>query len=204
MTARLAGVVAGPLFVGIALAQMLTRPGFDPLRHPVSLLANGAGGWIQVVNFIVTGLLVLAFAVAVRRQLAAGAARAWAPILLATCGMGLVVGGLFRADPALGFPIGTPDEVPATMSVPGAIHAAAPPLAFTALVAAIAVLAARMWRDGQRTTAVFSWVVAVVTFALSLPVWPSVVTIFVAIIVGFGWLTAYAVELSRSASAQAP
>jgi hypothetical protein len=127
VTARLAGVVAGPLFVGIALAQMLTRPGFDPLRHPVSLLANGAGGWIQVVNFIVTGLLVLAFAVAVRRQLAAGAARAWAPILLATCGMGLVIGGLFRADPALGFPIGTPDEVPATMSVPGAIHAAAPP-----------------------------------------------------------------------------
>ena len=98
--------------------------------------------------------------------------------------------------------IGTPDEVPATMSVPGAIHAVAPPLAFTALVAAIAVLAARMWRNGQRTTAVFSWVVAVVTFALSLPVWPSVVTIFVAIIVGFGWLTAYAVELSRSAPAQ--
>jgi hypothetical protein len=29
----LAVVVAGPLFVLVAIVQMLARPGFDPLRH---------------------------------------------------------------------------------------------------------------------------------------------------------------------------
>ena len=30
------GVVAGPLFVAVGLAQLLTREGFDPTRHPLS------------------------------------------------------------------------------------------------------------------------------------------------------------------------
>ena len=50
-----AGAVAGPLYVGVALAQALTRQGFDLTRHPWSVLANGELGWIQVTNLIVTG-----------------------------------------------------------------------------------------------------------------------------------------------------
>jgi hypothetical protein len=39
------GVVAGPLFVVVAVLQALTREGFDPGRHPLSLLRLGALGW---------------------------------------------------------------------------------------------------------------------------------------------------------------
>jgi hypothetical protein len=39
------GVVAGPLFVAVALLQVLTRQGFDLTRHRISLLAEvGPGG----------------------------------------------------------------------------------------------------------------------------------------------------------------
>ena len=36
------GVVAGPLFIAVAVLQALTRQGFDPSRHPLSLLSPGA------------------------------------------------------------------------------------------------------------------------------------------------------------------
>jgi len=57
------GVIAGPLYVSVSLAQALTRPGFDLARHPWSLLANGDLGWVQVANFLVTGLMTIAFGV---------------------------------------------------------------------------------------------------------------------------------------------
>ena len=57
-----AGVVAGPLFVAVGLVQVLTREGFDLTRHPLSLLSLGELGWVQIANFIVAGVLMLAFA----------------------------------------------------------------------------------------------------------------------------------------------
>ena len=47
----------------MSLAQALTRDGFDLSRHAWSLLANGDLGWIQIANFIVTGLMIVAAAV---------------------------------------------------------------------------------------------------------------------------------------------
>lgn len=185
----LAGGVAGPFFVVVAVAQMLVRDGFDVWRHPVSLLANGDGGWIQVSNFIITGLLMLTFAVGVRRHLASGIGSLWSPILFAVCGVGLIIGGLFPADPALGFPGGAPAGIPESMSAAGVIHAVAPPLAFTALVVALVITARRLWRDGHGALAIVTGIGAGATFLLSLPVWPTIASIFAAIIVGFGIVT---------------
>jgi hypothetical protein len=108
-----AGVIAGPLFVAVGLVQVLTREGFDLTRHPLSLLSLGDLGWIQIANFIVAGALMLAFAVGTRQSLGDGPGRTWAPVLFALYGVGLVLGGAFTADPALGFPVGTPDGYPA-------------------------------------------------------------------------------------------
>lgn len=69
-----AGVVGGPLFVGVTLAQMLTRDGFDPRLHPLSLLSIGGPGWIQIINFIVAGVLFVACAVGMRQVLHPGRA----------------------------------------------------------------------------------------------------------------------------------
>src|SRR5215831_7565091 len=61
------GIVAGPLFTVVGLTQALTRPGFDITRHALSLLSNGELGWIQVCNFLLTGLLFVACAVGMRQ-----------------------------------------------------------------------------------------------------------------------------------------
>src|SRR6266702_7879279 len=104
------GLIAGPFYIVVGLIQALTRPGFDLLRHDLSLLANGDLGWIQVTNLVLTGLLVGAFAIGMRRALSAGLGRTWGPILLGVYGLGLIGAGFFTADPAFGFPPGTPAD----------------------------------------------------------------------------------------------
>src|SRR4051794_35600162 len=76
------GVLAGPFYVTVSLAQAITRPGFDLSRHEWSLLATGPHGWIQIANLVLTGAMVLAFAVGLRRALADGPAAGWAPRLI--------------------------------------------------------------------------------------------------------------------------
>ena len=62
------GLVAGPLFVVAFLLQgALKGSGYDWMRHPVSSLALGGHGWVQTANFLVSGLLTVAFAVGLWR-----------------------------------------------------------------------------------------------------------------------------------------
>ncbi len=136
------GLVAGPLWVGVVLIQMLMRPGFDIRRHAVSQLSLGDLGWIQVTNFIVAGLLMVACAVGMRRALHGGRAGTWGPLLVALWGLGLVGAGLFVADPMNGFPPGTPN-VPGHLSGHGALHLLSSSVAFLSLIAASGVVFAR-------------------------------------------------------------
>ena len=183
-----AGIVAGPLFVVVGLVQVLTREGFDLTRHPLSLLALGDLGWIQIANFIVAGVLSIAFAIGFARAVPSGAASRWAPWLLGLFGAGLVVGGAFPADPGLGFPPGTPEGIPSTLTPNGLVHAFAPPVAFLSLIGACFVVARRLGRDGRRTAAICTRSLAVVCFVLVLPMGPSTsVQLFLAIALAFGW-----------------
>lgn len=194
--ALLAGVVAGPLFVTTAVVQILTRDGFDLVRHPISLLANGPFGWVQSANFVVAGLLNLTFAYAAAPYLRGGRGAVAGPRLLAGFGAGLVIGGIFKADPAMGFPPGAPAGIPAQLSTSSLIHAFAPPLAFLALVAACLVLARRFAAEGDRRAAVVTVLVAVLCFLLPLPFGPlHSVRLFVAVAIGFAWVAALAVRL---------
>lgn len=101
----LAGAIAGPLYVGIGTIEAIVRDGYDIRRHSLSLLANGNGGWIHSTMMVVTGLLTVVGALALRR---AGLRSRWAVGGLVLYGAGVAVAGLMRADPADGFPIGTP------------------------------------------------------------------------------------------------
>jgi hypothetical membrane protein len=198
--ALLAGVVAGPIFVITAVVQILTREGYELARHPLSLLANGPYGWVQSANFVLAGLLSLVFAYAVVPHLRGGRGAVAGPLLLAVYGVGLIIGGVFKADPAMGFPAGAPAGVPDRMSTSSLIHAFAPPLAFLALVAACLVLSRRFAAEGDRTAAVLTVVVAVACLLLPLPVGPLLsIRLFVAVVLGFAWVTAFAVRLRARA-----
>jgi hypothetical protein len=130
------GVVAGPFYVVVSLAQAFTRPGFDLTRHEWSLLATGPLGWIQIANLVLSGLMVVAGAVGMRRT-----GLKWGPLLLAGYGIGLVGAGLFTADPADGFPLGTPAGRATSVSWHGMLHLVAGGVGFLCLIAACFVLA---------------------------------------------------------------
>ncbi|MEU6072291.1 DUF998 domain-containing protein [Micromonospora sp. NPDC047074] len=148
------GVIAGPFYVAVALAQALTRDGFDLRRHAWSMLANGDFGWIQIVNLVLTGLMTVAAAVGLRRALAPGRGATWGPYLIGAYGVSLVGAGIFRADPGSGFPVGAPETV--TPSWHGMLHLAVAGVGFLCLSAACLVLANRLSREGRRGLAWFS------------------------------------------------
>jgi hypothetical membrane protein len=193
-----AGVIAGPLFVATAIVQILTRVGFDLRRHPISLLSVGEHGWIQVTNFILAGVLIIVFSIGVARVLTDGPGSRWGPRLCALFGVGLIIGGIFRADPALGFPAGAPAGIPEQISTSATVHAFAPPLSFLSLIAACLVIARRLAADGLHRAALLTRIVAAVCFVLSIPVGPGFsIRLFVAVALGFAWLAAYAIYLRR-------
>ena len=88
----------------------MTREGFDVRIHAVSLLSNGSLGWVQITNFLVSGVLVVAGAIGARRVLREGRGATWGPILLACYGVGLIGAGIFVADPGRGFHPGRPSS----------------------------------------------------------------------------------------------
>lgn len=156
------GMVAGPFYVAVVLGQALTRPGFNLARDDASLLSNGTLGWIQVANFVLTGLMVVACAVGMRRALAGGRGALWAPLLLGAYGAGLVGAGLFAADPMNGFPPGAPAGRPETITTHGVLHLAFAAVGFLCFVAAAFVLARRFSAQGRRGWAIFSTATGVV------------------------------------------
>ena len=198
----LAGAAAaGPLFIAVAVIQAATRTGFDAAKHPLSLLSVGDMGWIQITNFILTGLLFLAGAVGLRRVLSAGPASVWGPRLIGAFGAALIAGGVFVADPGLGFPPGTPAGVPDEMSWHAMVHAAAPVIGFLALSLACFVFARRSLRVGERGWAgwsIFTGISIQILGVMSnvslnfIPLWAGMV-------LGFGWASVQTARLTPRA-----
>ncbi|MBJ8347753.1 DUF998 domain-containing protein [Antrihabitans sp. YC2-6] len=143
------GIVAGPLFALIWAAQATTRAGFDPGRHPISLLSLGDLGWIQITNFVVTGLLFTACAVGMRQTLLSGRGHVWGPRLVGSLGVGLIIAGVFVTDPGAGYPIGAPEGAPDHMSVHGIVHEIGFMLSVPAMTVGAIVFARRFKAAGE-------------------------------------------------------
>ncbi|GAA1528038.1 DUF998 domain-containing protein [Kribbella lupini] len=190
-----AAAIAGPFFYAVAIAQMLTRDGFDLREHPISQLATGSLGWIQMISFVLTGLGVIALALARRRLITEGTGRRAVPLLLGLYGGGFVVAGLFPMDPQNGFPAGAPAG-PVALSWHSVVHSIGAVVAFTALAVACIVLVVDAVRRRSAKAAVGHGVVAVV---MLLPMSPTESSLQIALtgVVAFTWTTLYAVQLRR-------
>jgi hypothetical protein len=194
----LAGALAGPIFFASAVTQMLTREGFDITRHPISQLATGGLGWLQVATFVLAGLGGLALAAGIRRTLTEGVGRRVLPVFVGIFGAGLVAAGVFTMDPENGFPVGTPDGPVAQMSWHSIAHSASAAAAFTALAIAAVVLTVRYARRRQMWAAVLNGAAALV---LLVPMSPEFMSIQIAVngLVAFTWTTVVAVSLRSAA-----
>ncbi|WP_020386119.1 DUF998 domain-containing protein [Kribbella catacumbae] len=195
-----AGIVAGPFFSVVVAAQALTRDAFDIRKHAASMLTVGDHGWIQIANFIVTGLLVIAGATALRRS----SGNRWAGRLLTVYGVSLIAAGLFVPDPALGFPAGTPEGQPVTMSWHGGLHFVAGSVGFTGFVIACFVLARRFARQGERGWAAYSIVTGVFFLAAFAGIASGsaggpVLAFYAAVALSWTWISLVLRKFQRSA-----
>jgi hypothetical membrane protein len=197
------GVLAGPCYVIVVAAQAATRAGFDPARHPASVLANGPLGWIQITNFLLTGAMTIAAGVGVYRAIGSGRAR-WAGVLIAGYGTGLVAAGIFRADPAPGFPPSTHNDGE-LVSWHGVLHLVSATCGFTCLVAACFVCAAWFGRARRRGWAWFSgfaggfFAATFVALASGSGSPASMLAFTAAVVMAWAWLAAVSVHLYREA-----
>jgi Protein of unknown function (DUF998) len=174
-------------------------PDYDPLRHPVSSLALGRFGWTQTLNFIVVGLLTLAFAVGLVRL--RGARQKVGGTLVGIWGVGLIGAGAFLTDPVSGYPPGTP-PTPVEATTSGTLHDLFSVAAFFALGAACFVLAGgKGWRWAiysvlSGATFLGAFFVAGIGFGQTQPfvevagLWQRV-----CVLIGWTWLTMLALRL---------
>ena len=152
------GALAGPLFTVVWFVVGVRRAHFDPMQHPISALAIGESGWIQSVNFLLTGALTIALAFGLRDVLKGKAG--WAPSLIGAAGAGYFGDGIFVTDPLNGFPPGTPPvTIPPTFS--GSLHLLFASLLFFGLPAACFELARFFRRQGVDRWARYSIFTAV-------------------------------------------
>ncbi len=199
------GILAGPIYILVGLAQILTREGFDITRHPLSMMSLGNLGWIQIANFIVTGLLVFGAAIGLRRVAQGDKQLRRGVLLLGIYGLGVWGGGgIFVTDPALGFPPGTPDTYPETMSWHGLLHFIFGQLGFLALIIASFVYARHFAVHGLRGWAMFSALTgALFLFAIFSTIatagsagvlWP-LLALYAAVLLAWVWLSALSLHM---------
>ncbi|MCC3761609.1 DUF998 domain-containing protein [Glycomyces sp. TRM65418] len=160
----LASLIAGTAVFGVvSLTQAVTREGFDLTRHPLSLLSNGDLGWIQITNFIVSGLLLTLGGVGLRRALRGTPGGAWGPRLVLAYGIGILLCGPFVLQGGGGFPADASEA--SGMTLGSVLHLAVGTIAFIALIAACYVMGRHYARTGRRGMALSSRIAATVFLA---------------------------------------
>jgi hypothetical protein len=195
------GLIAGPLFTVAWIVEGATRANYDPLRHAISSLSVGDSGWIQIVTFIVTGLLIVAFAFGLRRALGHEGA-AWGPVLIAFVGIGLIGSGIFVTDPLNGYPAGTP-RIPMERTAHGIFHDLFGIPVFLGLPITCVLFGRLFARSGDRAWAVYSTLSGIAMFGVFLvarlgmrevPGFTGITGLFglfqrITVTIGFTWLT---------------
>jgi hypothetical protein len=194
----IAGLAAGPFFlisVGLnswASIDYLHRLGWEfvggeQVPWPSSL-ARGPYGWAQVATFVITGLLIMLLAIAVRDQLPRKRASSVAVLLLALLGVALLLAA-FRVDTPM-LRGGNPD------TWHGWIHGIGFLLIIATGVLAPLTMALAVRRDpGWRPIAVLSLATSALFVVFLLLPWGNA-TFLMAIVTLFAWITSVAVRLA--------
>ena len=149
----LCGLIAPVVFVSVFALEGWIRSGYNPARMFVSELSLGPRGWIQIVNFLITGSLILVFA---RSSAAQKVSKAGA-FLLALVGGSLFASGPFVTDPSVLF-----NQV----SVHGLIHGLFGAVVFSLAPVICCVYFRQVFRvPGERRFALWTLVAALMLIA---------------------------------------
>jgi hypothetical protein len=92
------GALSGPLFILTFIIEGVMRKHYSEVSNPVSMLALGSFGWVQVINFLITGVLVLAFANGLWRRYRTSPVMSASASLIAILAFGIIGAGVFTTD----------------------------------------------------------------------------------------------------------
>jgi hypothetical protein len=95
-----AGMIGPILFISVFTIEGLARSGYDPMKMPVSELSLGHRGWIQIVNFILFGLLFLLFARGAATEFKEDKSARIGIYLFHLIGFAILASGPFVMDPS--------------------------------------------------------------------------------------------------------
>ncbi|GAB3440150.1 hypothetical protein GCM10027570_05370 [Streptomonospora sediminis] len=160
------------------------KPDYNPVSDAVSEAGIGRGGWLQIANFIISGLLVTASASAISQTV-----NRWTGRFVVLVGMGLALSGVFVSDPV---PTGDPTWHGLAHNVVGTVSSAA-------------LIAACFAASGWRATPLWRWycilagVAMPATFVVALAA-PDTLGIWQRLtnIIGWTWLIALEVRAMRT------
>lgn len=165
LAALAAAGVAGPIVFTVAfVVQGLLRSGeYSAVAETVSALEAGPNGWIQQVNFVVFGLLMIAYAIGLHLGVRPSRAGTVGPAIMVWTGVGAVLAAVFplREDPA------------GLTYDPTGLHVVNAMLFFASIGVGLIVLSRRLARDPQwRSLASYTLAtgIAVVILFVGLPV----------------------------------
>jgi len=193
-----AGILAGPFFlisVGLntwASLGYLHQLGWEfvggeQVPWPSSL-ARGPYGWAQIATFLITGLLIVVLAVAVRDQLPRRRASGFAVVLLALLGVALILAA-FRVDTPM-LTGGNP------VTWHGWVHGIAFLLIIaTGVLAPLTMALAARGDPGWRPTALVSVAASALFVVFLILPWGNA-SFLLAIVTLFAWIEAVAVRLA--------
>lgn len=144
-TARVLAVagIAGPFGFTVGFLVLgLLHPGYSPVTQQISDLTAGPYGWAQQANFVVFGLLLLAFATGLQLGVRPARAGVLGPLILGGNGVGLVLAG--------GFPLR--QDATGHVYDPVGVHSVNGAIFFVSVGVALVALALRLrgdprWRD---------------------------------------------------------
>jgi len=160
-----AGLLAPVLFVTVFTIAGLRRQGYDPLSSYVSELALGPGGWVQMLNFVILGILMLVFSRGVAAEFRTGKASKGGLVLLLIIALLFIVSGIFVMDST-----GTPLN---QATIHGIIHGLSGGIIFTLMPISCFVFLRRFhadpdWQLFQGWTLVLGNIIATAVILLTL------------------------------------
>lgn len=107
----IAGMVMPAWFTTLVIIQGIMQPDYSHIAMPISALAAWPAGWMQNLNFFVSGALMAAFAIGMNAAIQP-ARFGWlgVALLLMSC-LGLWLAGLFPWIDVNGMPTETPSHI---------------------------------------------------------------------------------------------